>query len=82
MARRTMREHDVVIVDYSDLNAIAIVTDRSEDPKITQGIGGPGLPAFRLQSVSYTHLDEGHTSAPGTVCGPGRQGGVFEGRPT
>ena len=32
MARRTMREHDVVIVDYSDLNAIAIVTDRSEDP--------------------------------------------------
>ena len=52
MARRTMREHDVVIVDYSDLNAIAIVTDRSEDPKITQGIGGPGVPAFRLQYVA------------------------------
>ena len=67
MARRTMREHDVVIVDYSDLNAIAIVTDRSEDPKITQGIGGPGVPAFRLQYVAWA--DDGRRQ--------GRTGGGF-----
>ena len=51
MARRTMRKNDVVIIDYSDLNAIAIVTDRSENPGVTQGIGRPGLPAFKLQYV-------------------------------
>lgn len=68
MARRTMKEHDVVIVDYSDLNAIAIVTDRSEDPKVTQGIGGPGMAAFRLQYVAgLTMIDDKVEPAVGFI---------------
>ena len=48
IARRALHKHDIAIIDFDDLNAIAVVTDMSTDPSVTGGVGEPGLPAYKF----------------------------------
>lgn len=52
MNRRPVQRDDYVIIDYDNLNAIAICTDMSFDPATTGGISDGKTPAYRFDYLA------------------------------
>lgn len=48
---------DIVLIDYEELNAIALVDDVSEDQLYTDGIGEPGNPAYKFKYLAGLLVD-------------------------
>ena len=59
MYRRPPQLGDIMVIDYSFLNAIVVVNDRSTDPYVTNGQGSPTNPAYRMDYIVGVKYDKG-----------------------
>lgn len=58
MNRRPVQKNDYVIIDYPDLNAIAICTDMSFEPEVTGGVAHDGIPAYKFGYIAGISVDD------------------------
>ena len=56
-SRRHPEDGDVVVIDYPNMNAIAVCTDVSEDPYVSENQGWQGHPAYRFDYICGVGLN-------------------------